>query len=401
MVFMRQHLIDPEVCIRCNTCEENCPIEGAIEHNDDNYVVNAALCEYCMNCIAPCPTGAINNWRNVRQPYSLEQQYLWDELPASIEWADTEGTTEALEEEANQILDVAHQGSGVVPAPATAARPQINLWSQGSPAKAIVAGNYRITEAGTESDVRHIILDFGSQSFPVLEGQSLGVIPPGVDDNGKPHAVRLYSISSPRDGERPNYNNLSLTVKRIAYGEHDETKKGLASNYMCDLQKGDEVEITGPFGSTFLMPNDAAAHIVMLCTGTGVAPFRAMTERRRRMGIVGSGKTMLFFGARSASELPYFGPLQKLSGELLDQELVYSRVGAGTKEYVQDRMLKRASDLAELLEDEDSHFFVCGLKGMETGVENSFKQICLEHNMDWDKIRTTLLAEGRYHIETY
>ena len=75
MSAIRQHLIDPEVCIRCNTCEENCPVEGAIEHNEDNYVVNADICNSCMNCIAPCPTGAIDTWFTVAKPYSLDDQY--------------------------------------------------------------------------------------------------------------------------------------------------------------------------------------------------------------------------------------------------------------------------------------------------------------------------------------
>ena len=51
--------------------------------------------------------------------------------------------------------------------------------------------------------------------FPVLEGQSIGIVPPGVDAHGRPHVARQYSIASPRNGERPGYNNVSLTVKRV------------------------------------------------------------------------------------------------------------------------------------------------------------------------------------------
>ena len=38
----KQHLIDPEICIRCNTCEATCPV-GAVTHNDANYVVDLSL----------------------------------------------------------------------------------------------------------------------------------------------------------------------------------------------------------------------------------------------------------------------------------------------------------------------------------------------------------------------
>jgi len=83
---LRQHLIDPEICIRCNTCEETCPID-AVTHDDNNYVVNAEICNYCMDCIAPCPTGAIDNWRVVATPYSLDEQFSWSDLPQQQELA--------------------------------------------------------------------------------------------------------------------------------------------------------------------------------------------------------------------------------------------------------------------------------------------------------------------------
>jgi benzoyl-CoA 2,3-dioxygenase component A len=35
--ILKQHLIDPETCIRCGTCEQMCP-ESAISHDDANYV---------------------------------------------------------------------------------------------------------------------------------------------------------------------------------------------------------------------------------------------------------------------------------------------------------------------------------------------------------------------------
>src|SRR2546430_2957376 len=80
---IRQHLIDPEICIRCNTCEETCPID-AITHDARNYVVDPAICNGCNACIAPCPTGAIDNWRQVSRDdaYAIDAQLSWDTLPA-------------------------------------------------------------------------------------------------------------------------------------------------------------------------------------------------------------------------------------------------------------------------------------------------------------------------------
>ena len=392
----KQHLIDPEICIRCNTCEETCPVD-AVTHNDDNYVVDAAKCNYCMDCISPCPTGAIDNWRIVASAYSLDDQLSWGELPVQEELSSSIANGEAVEavdDEVSALLAEAHQGHGGKPvAPASAGKAVVNLFRRAEPASAKVAGNFRITAPGAEADIRHIILDFGDTPFPVLEGQSIGIVPPGTDPSGAGHAVRLYSVSSPRDGEKPHANNLALTVKR--------EPGGVCSNYLCDLARGASVQVTGPFGSTFLMPNDPAANIVMICTGTGSAPFRAFTERRRRAMAGAPGKLMLFFGARRPEELPYFGPLQKVPAALLTRHLCYSRVPGKPKTYVQDRMRAEAGALGALLQQPGTHVFICGLKGMEDGVDDAIGEIGRSSGFDWASLKPEMRNCGRYHVETY
>ncbi len=385
---IKQHVIDPEICIRCYTCEEMCPID-AITHDDNNVVVDASICDFCMACIGPCPTGSIDNWRVVKTPYTLEEQFEWLELPEQEVFADDPagGAVEALEADIERLLAEAHAGGGgAAIAPATASKPTVNIATRASPVKAVVQGNYRLTAESAGNDVRHIILDLGSQTFPVLEGQSVGITPPGET------VPRLYSISSPRDGERPNTNNLSLTVKR--------EDQGKCSAYLCDLAKGDEVALTGPFGSTFLMPDDPTANIVMICTGTGSAPFRAFTMRRQRVGGQ-AGRLVLFFGARTPEELPYFGPLSKVPEATLEQHLVFSRLTDQPKEYVQDRMRSEAASLAPLLNDKNTYIYVCGLKGMEPGVDDALAFAAGEAGLDWAALRGTMRSEGRYHVETY
>lgn len=397
---LKQHLIDPEICIRCNTCEATCPV-GAITHDSNNYVVDASICNFCMDCVSPCPTGSIDNWFVVNQPFSVDEQFGWLELPPKpVENAET---ADALDDEASALLDQAHIGAGGgVRAPASAAKPRINLFNRANPAQAIVTGNLRITGPKANSDVRHIILDFGAVAFPVLEGQSIGVVPPGVDDAGRAHAMRLYSIASPRDGERPNTNNLSLTVKRVVEPQAGGVMfKGVASNWLCDLKPGDRLEVIGPFGATFLMPDDQDADILMICTGTGAAPFRGFTERRRRVSPNARGKLHLYFGARTPEELPYFGPLQKLPKSLINQELVYSRLPGLEKEYVQDRMFARQGDIAALLQRENLHIYMCGLRGLEIGVEHALTEIARRHGLDWAAVKTALRETGRFHVETY
>jgi benzoyl-CoA 2,3-dioxygenase component A len=408
--ILRQHLIDPEICIRCNTCEEICPV-SAISHDSRNYVVDTAKCKLCYNCISPCPTGAIDSWRNVpaEAAYPLDEQLLWDSLPEQVALdhgaqVGAGDTAAVLPDDVEQIAAASTSGQGgVAPPPWSAAHPYVNLYSIHSPAVATVSGNFRLTGDDASSDIRHIVLDFGNASFPVLEGQTIGILAPGLDANGKPHHVRLYSVASPRDGERPKYNNLSLTVKRVTEDHEGKVALGVASNYLCDLKKGDKVNVVGPYGTSFLMPNHPGSNLLMICTGTGSAPMRAMTERRRRKFAAGenAGKLMLFFGARSPGELPYFGPLTKLPREFIDINFGFSRVPGEPKHYVQDLLRERGGDVANLLRDENTYVYLCGLKGMEQGVEEAFTEACRANGLDWGTLRPQLLQQGRYHVETY
>ena len=398
----RQHVIDPEICIRCNTCEATCPV-GAVTHNDRNYVVSFDACNACGACISPCPTGAIDNWRQViaARPYTVEEQMSWDSLPLQEE-LQLENPDETPAEVARVTAIAASGQGGVSGAPFSAERAYLNLFGIRNPAIATVTGNFRLTAATAGSDIRHIVLDFGATALPVLEGQSIGILPPGLDSNGKPHYVRLYSVASPRNGERPNYNNLSLTVKRVTHDHSGTPIPGVGSNYMCDLKVGDPVKVVGPYGGTFLMPNHPGSSLLMICTGTGSAPMRAMTEwRRRRMAQKDGGDLLLFFGARSPEELPYFGPLMKLPKEFIDVNLAFSRVPGQPKQYVQDLIRARGDSVIKLLRDSNAYIFMCGLKGMEEGVEEAFSQVCRGHGVDWNELRPSLLEQNRLHIETY
>jgi benzoyl-CoA 2,3-dioxygenase component A len=414
---LRQHLIDPEVCIRCNTCEATCPV-GAITHDDRNYVVDASKCNFCMACVPPCPTGSIDNWRVVPAPraYTVDDQFSWDSLPGELsaeELAEAGVPADASPAEpAPVVLPAAASGEaefsasswGAVLPPWSAAHAYTNLYGPKNPTVATVVGNVRVTDAGYESDTHHIVLDFGSVPFPVLEGQSIGVIPPGSDAAGRPHHARQYSIASARNGERAGYNNLSLTVKRVLVDHAGQPVRGVASNYLCDLAVGDTVQVIGPFGASFLMPNHPRSNILMICTGTGSAPMRAMTEWRRRLrksGKFEGGRLMLFFGARTREELPYFGPLQSLPKDFIDVNFAFSRTPDRPREYVQDAIRARAADVGALLASPDTFVYVCGLKAMEEGVVLALRDVAERIGLAWETLGAAMKAEGRLHLETY
>ena len=77
--------------------------------------------------------------------------------------------------------------------------------------------------------------------------------------------TRAYSIASP-----PHGNRFDLCLNRV--------ENGHLSPYLFSMHPGDTVEMRGPFG-TFLF-RDPPSDSLLVATGTGIAPFRAMLQAR-------------------------------------------------------------------------------------------------------------------------
>ncbi len=111
---------------------------------------------------------------------------------------------------------------------------------------------------------------------------------------------------------------------------------------------------------------------------------------------------MLFFGARTKEELPYFGSLQNLPKDFIDINLAFSRTPGQPERYVQDLMRERAIDLAALLKDPNTYIHVCGIKSMEEGVVVlALRDVARQAGLSWDALGAALKTEGRLHSETY
>ncbi len=257
-------------------------------------MVDADKCNLCMACIPPCPTGSIDNWRRVLRvrAYSVAEQLGWDVLPAELP-AEQLRDTGAPAPQAAPAAPPASDGTGrdgVLErrlqrhAAAVVGRARVHqpVRSRRSPTTATVVGNFRVTEVGREYDTHHIMLDFGAMPFPVLEGavdrHRAAAAPMRRADRTMRASIRSPARAT---ASGPGYNNLSLTVKRVLEDDEGRPVRGVASNYLCDLKVGDTVQVIGPFGISFLMPNHPRSNVVMICTGTGSAPMRAMTEWRR------------------------------------------------------------------------------------------------------------------------
>jgi len=290
----------------------------------------------------------------------------------------------------------------------------VNIYRPKTPYEGTVIENYSLLKEGAIGRVNHITFDL-KDSDPFLnyvEGQSIGIMPAGEDANGKPHKLRLYSIASTRHGDDFNGNTVSLCVRRLQYEKDGETINGVCSTYLCDIKPGDKVKITGPVGKEMLLPEEEDSNIVMLATGTGIAPMRAYLRRmfepteKEKNNWNFKGKAWLFMGAPKSANLLYEEDLQRYIAENPDNfkyTKAISREQQNTKGgrmYIQDRVLESANELFNKIEDEKTHIYLCGLKGMEPGIDEAMTKAAEEKGLNWSELRPQLKKAGRWHVET-
>ncbi|PIQ85099.1 MAG: ferredoxin--NADP(+) reductase [Candidatus Omnitrophica bacterium CG11_big_fil_rev_8_21_14_0_20_45_26] len=293
----------------------------------------------------------------------------------------------------------------------------VNLYKQTNPITGTVIENKRITaeSRGPKSDVRHIIIRY-KEKYPYIPGQSAGIIPPGIDERtGKPHHLRLYSVASDRHGDLNDNQTISLCVVRHFFDDPktgEKGKPGLCSNYLCDLKVGDTVQMTGPAGKHFVLPDDFLKRdIVFMATGTGIAPYRGMLKEMFDAGF--GGRVWLYFGAAYENVLIYNNEFQALAGKHKNFFYVTAVSREGEKNpvpdivptredkmYVQVRLYQDREVMKEIFSKKDTLLYLCGLKGMEAGIFPVLEKLGQEMGLP-DSLVAALKKEHRLLVEVY
>jgi ferredoxin--NADP+ reductase len=288
----------------------------------------------------------------------------------------------------------------------------VNLYRPNNPLVAKCLSNEELVREGGEGTVRHLTFDLSGSDLRYLEGQSIGIIPEGIDSKGKPHKLRLYSIASTRHGDRVDDKTISLCVRQLEY-KHPETGEkvfGVCSSYLCHLNPGADVKITGPVGKEMLLPSDPDATIIMMATGTGIAPFRAYLWRmfkEHNPEYQFKGLAWLFFGVAYTPNVLYKEELEELQQKNPDNlRLTYAisreqQNAQGGKMYIQHRIQENADQLWQLVQKSNTHVYICGLKGMEGGIDEGMSAAASKFGVNWADYQKTMKKEERWHVETY
>jgi ferredoxin--NADP+ reductase len=288
----------------------------------------------------------------------------------------------------------------------------VNIYRPNAPFAGRCMSNEEMVREGGIGTCRHLIFDISGGDLRYLEGQSIGIIPPGTDKNGKPEKLRLYSIASTRHGDNGDDKTVSLCVRKLEY-KHPETGEmvyGVCSSYLCNLEPGAEVKITGPVGKEMLLPNDPNANVIMMATGTGIAPFRAYLWRmfkETHEDYKFNGFAWLIFGIATTPNILYKEDLEELQQQYPDNfRLSYAisreqKNPQGGRMYIQDRVAENAEELWKLIQKENTHTYICGLKGMEGGIDEAISAIAAKEGVSWLEYQKEMKKAGRWHVETY
>ena len=108
---------------------------------------------------------------------------------------------------------------------------------------------------------------------------------------------RSYSLATIHDHALGAGETVEIAVSYVAGGRATALFEG--------LQEGDRIEASGPYGRFCLMPGDSNARYLLIGTGTGVTPYRAMLPELARLIAERNIEVVLLFGARTPAELLY------------------------------------------------------------------------------------------------
>jgi len=302
-------------------------------------------------------------------------------------------------------------GKSMTQAPAKKDIP-VNIYRPNSPYIGKCIENYALVREGGQGIVQHLTFDLSAGDLHYVEGQSIGIVPPGTDDKGKPHKLRLYSIASTRHGDFKDDKSVSLCVRQLEYQnpETKETVYGVCSTYLCHLEVGADIAITGPVGKEMLLPEDEDANIIMLATGTGIAPFRAYLWRMFKEiheNYKFKGFAWLIFGIPYTGNILYKDDLEGLAADYPDNfRLTYAisreqENAEGGRMYIQHRVAEHADELWQLMQSPKTHTYMCGLKGMEGGIDEALSATAAKNGANWSEFQKQMKKDHRWHVETY
>lgn len=265
--------------------------------------------------------------------------------------------------------------------------------------RAQLVGSHRITPESSREEVRQLIFVTSDPEFDGQPGRCIRVMAPG--QYGNLYHARFYTVADQE--KQAAATQFSLLVRRCFYIDdfNGEQYAGVASNYLCDLQPGDEIEYTGPVGYPFAVPDTPKANILMIGMGTGIAPFRGLIRLIYEKYVRWEGKVRLFYGARSGLELLYMNDLNNDLANYYDQptfkafQAVSPRPVFDAPVALDQALEQNAAEVWSLLKSDDCRVYLAGAGELVAQVDRAMEAVAGSREA-WTRVRDELRARGHW-----
>ena len=269
--------------------------------------------------------------------------------------------------------------------------------------QATVVSSERITPEESDVEVRELTLDIQEPDFELHLGQSVGVISPGTKEFGQKHHFRLYSVADLPERGASGLPRIKIAVRRVSYVDKysGEQYPGVSSNYLCDLVAGDSITMAGPYGLAFEVPEEMDANLILIGTGTGIAPFRAFVKHLYQNVPEWKGTITLFYGAQSGLELLYMNDERDDFSQYYDSDTFEAFKALSPRPTWaapidwEAALAQRGEKLWTLLGQPNTYVYVAGLEKMRGELDVAFSEIA-GYGEKWARRRAELAAGGRW-----
>jgi len=274
--------------------------------------------------------------------------------------------------------------------------------------RATVVASQRITSEASEAEVRELTLAVDAPDLDLQVGQSIGVTAPGAQEVGQHSHFRLYSVAELPEPGASGRPRIKICVRRCSYIDEysGEEYKGLASNYLCDRRPGDDISISGPYGLAFEVPDEPNANLILIGSGTGIAPFRAFVKHLYRDVEGWNGRVWLFYGARSGLELLYMNDEKDDFAQYYDEETFEAFQALSARPGWTDAIAwdgairERGDELWEMLGDAKTYVYVAGLEKTLAELDRVLADLA-GSAAKWERRKAELKAGRRWRELVY
>lgn len=234
---------------------------------------------------------------------------------------------------------------------------------------------------------------------------------------------RFYSISSSQQAHPDEIHVTYAVVQYVTPGKPKDVRGGICTTWLRDCKETTMIPCFIKSAPGFHLPADPGVPVIMVATGTGIAPIRGFWQQRRvDLGKIDMTQIMngcknnrkeryvfaLYFGCRNNDVDNIYR--EELKDAFRDSVLshlnfAFSRQPGMKKTYVQHLLLRDSEFIYSVLTARKGHIYICGDSNMAADVRNTLEKIYAQckdaDNKESSQFVQQLQFSGRLHEDIF